>query len=87
MKKNFITPGPDHIASLHGNQSVKICIYSTEVQTYKFEMFLTCLLPYVRLNIYILDGFTEKPNSKSLERNVVYTPITTSCQATSLTSK
>ena len=34
-------------------------------------------------NIYILDVFTEKPYSKPLERNVVYSPIITLSRATS----
>ena len=38
-------------------------------------------------NIYILGVFTEKPYSKSLERNVVYIPITKSSHMTSKTSK
>ena len=37
----------------------------------------------VMLNIYILGVFTEKPNSKPLERNVVYIPIITLSHATS----
>ena len=37
--------------------------------------------------IYILGVFTEKPNNKLLERNVVYITITTSSHVTSLTSK
>ena len=39
-------------------------------------------------NIYILSLFTEKPfsNSKPLERNVVYIPITTSSQVSLMTS-
>ena len=34
-------------------------------------------------NIYILGAFTEKPYSKTLERNVVYTSIITLSHATS----
>ena len=37
--------------------------------------------------ICILGGFTEKFNSKPLQRNVVYIPITTSSHATSMASK
>ena len=40
------------------------------------------------VNIYILYVFTEKPyDSKSLERNAVYIPITTLSRAKSMTSK
>ena len=38
-------------------------------------------------SLYILGVFTEKPKSKSLERNVVYIQITTSSHVTSMTSK
>ena len=37
--------------------------------------------------IYIRSVFTEKPNSKPCECNVVYFPVTTSRHATSMTSK
>ena len=40
----------------------------------------------INLNILILGVFTEKPNRKPLERNVVYIPITTPSRATSMTS-
>ena len=38
------------------------------------------------VHIYILDVFTEKPYSKSLERtcNIVYIPVTTSSNAMSM---
>ena len=37
--------------------------------------------------IYILSVFTEKPNSKPLDRDAVYIPMITSSHATSMTSK
>ena len=38
-------------------------------------------------NIYVHGVFTEKPYSKALEQNEVYSPITTSSYVTSVTSK
>ena len=38
-------------------------------------------------NIYILGVCAEKPYIKPLERNIVYIPITTSSNATSMPSK
>ena len=38
-------------------------------------------------NIYILGVLTEKPYSKSFDRNEVYIPIKASSHATSMTSK
>ena len=45
------------------------------------------LVVAILLYTYILGVFTERPNSKQLEHNVVYIPITTSGHATSVTSK
>ena len=37
---------------------------------------VTITVKTLSINIYILGVSTEKPNSKPLERNVVYIPIT-----------
>ena len=52
-------------------------------KTYKCDK----LSVYLNINNYILGVFTEKPNSKGFECNVVYIPVTTSGHTTSVTSK
>ena len=58
-------------------------LISLQAIAIKCKCFKITVIAVILQNIYILDVFTEKPYSKSLERNVVYIPIITLSHKTS----